>query len=317
VDSPTQDPPRRGTVWGMAATLSDLLDAQGGVVTTAQLDDLTADRAHRRSLQRSLRRVLHRAYARREDDRALLSAYAAVLVVPEVVLRGRSALQVLEVDVLRRPARLEVYVPPTADASDWPELAVRRTTLEAPEQLRVAGLPITSPARTAVDLARELPPADGLAVLDAVLHAALCGRDDLVAALVPGARGVRRARTLIVLASHLAESPQESRLRWWLLAAGLPAPVPQYAIRDGHGVLLARVDLAYPEVRLAIEYDGVVFHTDARALARDRERLNALTAAGWSVLRFTARDLHTPRTAALVRQELARLSRGQVLRPAA
>ena len=150
-----------------------------------------------------------------------------------------------------------------------------------------------------------------------MLHAALCGRDDLVAALVPGARGVRRARALIVLASHLAESPQESRLRWWLLAAGLPAPVPQYEVRDGHGVLLARVDLAYPEVRLAIEYDGVVFHTDARALARDRQRLNALTAAGWSVLRFTARDLHTPRTAALVRQELARLSRGQVLRPAA
>ena len=187
MDSPTQDPPGRGTVWGMAATLSDLLDAQGGVVTTAQLDELAADRAHRRSLQRSLRRVLHGAYARREDDRALLSAYAAVLVVPEVVLRGRSALQVLEVDVLRRPARLEVYVPPTADASDRPELAVRRTTLEAPEQLRVAGLPITSPARTAVDLARDLPPADGLAVLDAVLHAALCGRDDLVAALIPGA----------------------------------------------------------------------------------------------------------------------------------
>jgi len=77
------------------------------------------------------------------------------------------------------------------------------------------------------------------------------------------------------------------------------------------------VNLAYPEVRLAIEYDGVVFHTDARALARDRERLHALTAAGRSVLRFTARDVRTPGTAALVRQELARLSRGRDLCPAA
>jgi len=301
----------------MTDVLSDLLDAQDGVVTTAQLDDLAVDRAHRRSLQRSLCRVLHGAYARRDDDRPLLPAYAAVLVVPGVVLRGRSALQVLEVDVLRPPARLEVYVPPTADASDRPQLAVRRTTLEASEQLRVAGLPITSPARTAVDLARELLPADGLAVLDAVLHAALCRRADLITALVPGARFVRRARAFIVLSSPLAESPQESRLRWWLLAAGLPPPVPQYEVRDGRGVLLARVDLAYPEVRLAIEYDGVLFHSDARALARDRERLNALTSASWSVLRLTARDLHTARTAALVRQELARLSHGQVLIPAA
>ncbi len=77
------------------------------------------------------------------------------------------------------------------------------------------------------------------------------------------------------------------------------------------------MNLAYPEVRLAIEYDGVVFHTDARALARDRERLHALTAAGRSVLRFTARDVRTPGTAALVRQELARLSRGRDLCPAA
>jgi very-short-patch-repair endonuclease len=89
-------------------------------------------------------------------------------------------------------------------------------------------------------------------------------------------------------------------VRLLVLAAGLPAPVAQFEVRAG-GRFVARVDFAWPEQRLALEYDGL-WHAEPGRFARDRQRLNALTAAGWRVVFVTAADLHRP--AAL----LARLS---------
>ncbi|WP_222263215.1 endonuclease domain-containing protein [Modestobacter marinus] len=82
----------------------------------------------------------------------------------------------------------------------------------------------------------------------------------------------------MALADGRAESPPESRLRVLLTMAGLP-PVPQWSVRRADGVFIARVDLAYPAVRLAVEYDGA-WHGEPGQLGRDRRRLNALVAAG-------------------------------------
>ena len=73
--------------------------------------------------------------------------------------------------------------------------------------------------------------------------------------------------------------------------------VPQFVVRDAGGCFVARVDLAVPGLRIAIEYDGA-WHGGAPQLTRDRRRMNALTAAGWRVLFVTAADLRDP--AALV-----------------
>ena len=81
-------------------------------------------------------------------------------------------------------------------------------------------------------------------------------------------------------------------MRVVLVLAGLVA-VPQHTVRDPDGRFVARVDLAFPEQRVAIEYDGA-WHGEPGQLARDRRRLNALDAAGWTVLHVTARDLHEP-----------------------
>lgn len=75
------------------------------------------------------------------------------------------------------------------------------------------------------------------------------------------------------------------------MLAGVPAPVSQYVIRDAAGGFLARVDLAWPDRRVALEYDGV-WHADAVQLRADRRRLNRLTAAGWIILHVTADRLH-------------------------
>ncbi|MGY2129140.1 endonuclease domain-containing protein [Blastococcus sp. SYSU DS0617] len=81
-------------------------------------------------------------------------------------------------------------------------------------------------------------------------------------------------------------------LRVLLRGEGL-APVPQFVVRDADDRFVARVDLAFPAQRVAVEYDGAR-HGRPGQPAHDRRRLNALVAAGWRVVHLTAADLHDP-----------------------
>ena len=107
-----------------------------------------------------------------------------------------------------------------------------------------------------------------------------------------GSRGAARARRAVALADARAESQPESRVRIILALAGLYA-VPQFAVRDANGACVARVDLALPDRRVAIEYDGAR-HAEPGQFAKDRRRLNALVTAGLTVLHVTAVDLRDP-----------------------
>jgi very-short-patch-repair endonuclease len=101
--------------------------------------------------------------------------------------------------------------------------------------------------------------------------------------------GSARFARVVSLVDGRAESPQESRLRVAMVLGGLPKPEVQWDIRDATG-FVARVDLAYPQWRIAIEYDGV-WHAGADQLHPDRRRLNRLQAAGWTVLHVTSTRL--------------------------
>jgi very-short-patch-repair endonuclease len=115
-------------------------------------------------------------------------------------------------------------------------------------------------------------------------------------------------RTVADLADGLAESPQETLLRLTLWRSDLPRPVAQHSVRMA-GVFLARVDFGWPDEKLALEYEGV-WHGERQHVARDRQRLNRLTAAGWRVLFVTAADLRNPsRLLARIRAALAESSR--------
>ena len=85
-----------------------------------------------------------------------------------------------------------------------------------------------------------------------------------------------------------AESAPESRVRIALVLAGLQ-PVPQFEVH-ARDRLLARVDLAFPEVRLAVEYEGA-YHFEDDQIVRDDERYARLRTAGWTVIRLSAADL--------------------------
>ena len=86
------------------------------------------------------------------------------------------------------------------------------------------------------------------------------------------------------------ESPLEQRLRRLLIKNGLPVPATQHEVRD-RGKLVARVDLAYPLARLAIEADGYRYHTGRAAWQRDLVRRNALSLLGWTVHHVTWEDI--------------------------
>lgn len=72
---------------------------------------------------------------------------------------------------------------------------------------------------------------------------------------------------------------------------GLPAPVPQYEVYDGHGRFVARVDAAYPDARVAIEYQSYQEHAGPDPLVRDNRRRNALKAIHWDTIEATAPEL--------------------------
>jgi very-short-patch-repair endonuclease len=164
-----------------------------------------------------------------------------------------------------------------------------------------------SPAETAVDLVRFGDRDEAVVLLDRLVQAGLTQLVDVRAAAgdLPSCRGSAQAQWAASLADGLAESPQETRLRLLMRRAGLPTPVAQFRVFDDAG-FVARVDFAYPDLQVAIEYDGL-WHGERTAFLDDRRRLNRLTAAGWLVLHVTAEDLRRPeRLVARIRALLAR-----------
>jgi very-short-patch-repair endonuclease len=185
----------------------------------------------------------------------------------------------------------DLTVPAGSRARRRADRRLHRLDLAPDEVTRRRGMPVTTPERTWRDLAGVLLPAALLAVTDQLLDG-WCTRDQLAEQLRrrPSGRGSARARTVLPVANRLAESPMESVLRWLLHEAGLPAPQLQFVVRDGTGRQLARADLAWPDRRLIVEFDGQV-HRERGVFVADLRRQNGLVAAGWTVLRFTSADV--------------------------
>ena len=147
--------------------------------------------------------------------------------------------------------------------------------------MRYQGRLLMGAAETAVRVAaRQRTDPEALAVLDAALASRAVAGAGQFAALVDSLsiNGIQRVRRVAGWADPMPESPRESWLRWVFLDAGLPAPTVQFWVRiSGRRY---RLDLAWPEFKVACEYDGTEFHT-GDALYRDRRRLNDLLADQW------------------------------------
>ena len=240
------------------------------------------------------------------DTHRLRARAAATVLVPGAVVTGASAAVLwglLDLADLRDD--VELTLPPGSNPRRHPGLVVRRTPLDDSDVCLRTGVRVTTPQATALRLARMLPRDEAVVAIDRMVPATDLDLRALRArAGLPGAAPAR-ARSVLALADGLAESPQESRLRLLMRRGRLPAPVAQYVVRHG-GEFVARVDFAWPDLKVAVEYDGA-WHGEKAQLARDRRRLNRLQEAGWRVVFVTAADMHEPtRLLAAIRAALAR-----------
>jgi hypothetical protein len=187
----------------------------------------------------------------------------------------------------RKPAELLYsYRRPPVGIHTWSD------RLDDGETQTICGMPATSPARTALDLACRYPIGRAVAAVDALARATNLKAADveLLAERYKGRRGIRRARRALSLVDAGAESPRETWLRLLLIRAGFPAPQTQIPVHDEYGQLVAALDMGWEEMKLAVEYEGDQHRTDRRQFNKDITRLEVLTDLGWVVVRVTAED---------------------------
>ncbi|MDV3129838.1 hypothetical protein M1247_33375 [Mycobacterium sp. 21AC1] len=155
----------------------------------------------------------------------------------------------------------------------------------------VAGMRATTPARTAVDLACKFPEDTAVSAIDALARATRLKPADLELAAErhAGRRGIKQARAALALVDPGAESPRETWLRLLVIRAGYPPPETQHPIYNEYGALIGEVDMAWPELKTAMEYEGL-HHTDPERFRKDIARIDEMIEMGWIVIRVTARD---------------------------
>ncbi len=182
---------------------------------------------------------------------------------------------------------VSVTMPRGSAARARPDVTVRRRTLLPCDVTVLRGVRVVSRALAALENARH---ADGQDVVDRALqhHVSIPELADTMSRFT-GAHGSRSARRSLALVSDGTVSPAERSLAAAFRRAGLTSITAGVRVRVGGRQFW--LDFAVEAVRLAIEVDGVSAHSDPTAFHRDRERQNLLVRAGWTVLRYTPRQL--------------------------
>lgn len=187
------------------------------------------------------------------------------------------------------------------------------------------GLIVASPASTWASLATVLEnPYDLVAAADAIVRVdrtrghvrpvtdtPLATPAQLRACVESGRRvGIRKLREALPRVRTGSASRTETWTRLILVDGGLPEPVLDHDVYDEFGMFVACVDMAYPDLRIAIEYDGEQHRTDSVQWSKDIDRLEALAALGWHVIRVERRMLFSTPSELLRRVRAARARRG-------
>lgn len=286
----SRDGARRAHAVPVDDALTRLLDTQRGVVTTGQARNYLTRRQLELALASgSLQRLWPGIYCLPQPDifvklRGLdLSAGAPVAAC----LSTAAALFGFDTE---QPGDVHVLNPPGHQLRSVAGLFVHRRE-GAPLTVR-GDRPVTEAAWTAIEVARCLKRPRALATLDAALRSGTCDRRSLFGAVRRqfGRRGIVSVRELVALADGLAESPMESEARLAMLDGGLPPPTLQYEIIDANGRLW-RLDFAWPEMKVAAEYESAEWHNSPEALRKDRTRYAAFQDMGWAIVPILREDV--------------------------
>jgi very-short-patch-repair endonuclease len=277
---------------GPDASIGALAGRQHGVVARRQLlamgigpDSIdrrvTGGRLHR--MHRGVYAVGHQVLTREARWMA-----AVLSAGPRAVLSHRSAAALWGIRPTSRPA-IEVTVP--TPLRPRPGLQPHCAVLREDEVTVKDGIPVTTAARTQLDLASVLRPHE----LDRALNEAEIRRLEGPERLLRRhrrARGTKTLRALLVDARRSTNSPLESEFLPFLDAYGFARPETN-TIVEGY-----ECDAVWREARLIVELDGYAVHGTRRSFDEDRRRDRRLLAKGWRPTRFTSRQLDDPASAA-------------------
>jgi very-short-patch-repair endonuclease len=219
-----------------------------------------------------------------EADLALRSRAAGLLVAGRGAVAGYAAAELWGASCAPSDEPAHVLM---AERYSSPGLRVHRDYFGFDETVPInSGGVLTTPERTAYDLARWSPQlVERVVALDALAHRG--AKLDAVRSLrnrYLGSHGGADIAEAIRLSDGRAESPMETRVRVPLVLADLRPEVQYPVVVNGRRY---RLDLAFPELLIAVEYDGAEHRLQARA-RRDLAREADLLSAGWRILRFDA-----------------------------
>ncbi len=167
------------------------------------------------------------------------------------------------------------------------------------------GREVTSATRTALELTLVCDVEHALVEIDYLLHHGFTTMEQLRNRYESMAHWPHSLATDLVLrlADGRAESVGETRARFLCWAQHLPAPIPNYPIHDEHGVEIARVDLAWPQLGVFLEFDGKTKYEVHRredesvvdCVLREKQRESRICEiTGWRCIRIVWADLYKP-----------------------
>lgn len=273
----------------LAMALEEPFALYDGIATTKQLlASMTYRTLARRIRAGEVFRVWHGVYSLRPPDAVCRLRALDLLSAVPVVGCMNTAAQIYGFDT--DPDGRTHILDPGVRVRPSPGLMVHQR-IGAPLK-KTDGRLLTAPAWTAIELARTLRRPRVLATLDAALRSGTCTSTELASALKEqhGRRGVVKVRELLPHADARAESPMESEMRLVFIDWGLPTPELQYEIQDLHGQLW-RVDFAWPDHRVAAEYDSVDWHANPDAFKHDRMKVARLQEVGWTTVPAVVDDV--------------------------
>lgn len=269
------------------AIILSIASRQHGIVTRSQLVRAGVPaHAIEYRLGKGRLRALHRGVYRTGPIAAPFSReVAAVLACGDrAVLSHCSASALLEIGPAQNGS-VDVTGPRSLRGPRGVRL--HRTDHLEPDEVRwKLGIPVTSPARTLLDLTSI-----GCRSVEGIVAQAerqgLVTRGDIEAILdrYPRRRGSRRLRALLAEPPALTRSEAEKRFLELAKKGGLPSPAANAMVQG------LEVDFVWEERRLIVEIDGFAFHGSRVAFEQDRDRDSRLAAAGYRVIRFTWRQL--------------------------
>lgn len=223
------------------------------------------------------------------SERFLARIYAVHRMYPQAVFSHQSAATLQELPLLNIPHHVQIYCPFDSRGTIHGVQKFPRKNLQN-RVITDEGIFCTPAAQTVVDCARTLDFPEALVIADSYANRPESDLNHLQELLTStSGRGSAKARKVALNMSDKSDSAGETLLRLVMAQQGLPNAEQQYRVVCQGKVFF--LDFAYPDIKVAIEFDGRFKYTDfgdtGQVLIREREREKMLTNEGWIFVRLT------------------------------